>query len=334
MKNYLIWGLLLTALMMLVACGPKAPSAEQAFKSADDNFSKAATPQEKIRIARDFLTAFPDGPHTSEMLANAVSVCMEELKQPQEAWALIRSVQFKVKDPVQARKVCVISLPVLGKLKKSAELSTAASTLASRAMTYDEHIAVANASLDAERWDLAVNHAQAALKSATPEAFKADNPGREFAPDRLERYVNIRKAECLTDSAWAQANLGRYDDSLMNFDQAREFTVFSFVGASEPPFDLYLGKTYLMKREYAKAMDSLTPAAVFAGDPEALEAMKTAYKGLKGDDAGYAAYIEDQRAKLAKAVTDFTLPDYQGAPHTWSDMQKGRVMLLSFWFPT
>ena len=66
MKNYLIWGLLLTALMMLVACGPKAPSAEQAFKSADDNFSKAATPQEKIRIARDFLTAFPDGPHTSE----------------------------------------------------------------------------------------------------------------------------------------------------------------------------------------------------------------------------------------------------------------------------
>jgi tetratricopeptide (TPR) repeat protein len=334
MKKYPMLGVLLAALVMLASCGPKAPNAEQAFKTADENFSKAATPQEKVKIARDFLTAYPDGPHTSEMLDNAVSVCLEDLRKPEEAWALIRSVEFKVTDPVQLRKVTVIALPVMGKLKKSNELSTAASALASHAMTYDEHIAVANAGLDAERWDLAVNHAQSALKSATPEAFKADNPGREFAPDRLERYVNMRKAECLTDSAWAQANLGRYDDSLMNFDEARAFTVFSFVGASEPPFDLYLGKTYLMKGDYAKAVDALTPAAVFAGDPDALEAMKAAYKGLKGGDMGYAAYIEEQRARLAKAVTDFTLPDYKGASHTWSDMQKGRVMLLSFWFPT
>ena len=220
------------------------------------------------------------------MLDSAVTVCMEDLKKPEEAWTLIHSVQFQVKDPAQSRKITVISLPVLGKLKKSAELATAAAALASKPLTYNEHIAVAGASLDAERWDLALNHAQAALKSATPEAFKADDPGREFAPDRLERYVNMRKAECLTDAAWAQGNLGRFDESLMNFDQARESTVFSFVGASEPPFDLYLGKTYILKGDYAKAVDALTPAAVFAGDPDALEAMKAAYKGLKGGDAG------------------------------------------------
>jgi cytochrome oxidase Cu insertion factor (SCO1/SenC/PrrC family) len=73
---------------------------------------------------------------------------------------------------------------------------------------------------------------------------------------------------------------------------------------------------------------------VFAGDPDALLAMKAAYQGKNGSDKGFDAFLEALRAQLAPKVADFTLSDYQGKPHTWSDLQKGRVMLLSFWFPT
>ena len=325
----------MAGLVAFVACGPKTPTAEEAYQAADEAYNKAATSREKVQILKDFLAKYPDTEHTAELVETAVSHYLEDLKKPEEAWTFIRSVEASVKDFVTLRRVRAASLPILGKLKKADEIENVIAALADKPLTYDEHMAVSNACVDAGRWNLALNHAQASFKFATPESFKADNPGREFPPDRLERYVNMRKAECLVNSAWTQANLGRFEESLKTFEEARAATVFSFVGASEPPFDLYLGKTLLMQKEYEKAMEVLTPAAVFAGDPDALDAMMSAYEeSLKGSVEGFDAYLEGLREKLARTVTDFTLPDYQGTPHTYSDLQKGRVVLLSFWFPT
>jgi tetratricopeptide (TPR) repeat protein len=330
----LLWFAALAGMLAMAACGPRTVTEEEAYKAADEAYEKAGTAATKIQVLKDFLAAYPGGPHTLDLAETVVYHYMEELKKPEEAWVFIQTVQATVQDPATLRKLRVISLPVLGKLKAADKISHLAADLSEKPMNHEEHMAVSNACAEVGRWDLAQNHALAAFGFATPESFKADNPGREFAPDRLERYVNMRKADALTNAAWAQANLGRFEESLKTFDDARAVTVFSFVGASEPPFDLYLGKTHLMQKNYAKVMESLTPAAVFAGDPEARETMKAAYEGLKGSVEGFDAYLEELRGKLAKTVTDFTLPDYKGTPHTYSDLQKGRVVLLSFWFPT
>jgi len=333
MKKFLLrsaWA----ALLAMAACGSKVLTEEEAYTAADAAYEKAATPTAKIQVWKDFLEKYPGSPHALEAVDTAVYHYMEDLKRPEEAWTFIQKVQTTIRDPRELLKLQVISLPVLGKLKAADKIKHIAAVLSEKPMNFDEHMAVSNACVEVERWDLALNHARAAAEFATPESFKADNPGKEFAPDRLERYVNMRKAECLTNAAWAQANLGRFEESLKTFEEARPVTVFSFVGAAEPPFDLYLGKTYLMQKDYAKAMETLTPAAVFAGDADACEAMRAAYDASKGPAEGFDTHLEALREKLAKTVTDFTLPDYKGAPHTYSDLQKGRVVLLSFWFPT
>jgi tetratricopeptide (TPR) repeat protein len=325
----------LAGILGMAACGPKTLSEEEAYKAADKAYEKAPTPITKIQVLKDFLAQYPGGSHTLDMAENVVYHYMEDLKKPEEAWVFIQTIQGTVQDPGVLRKLQVDSLPVLGKLKAADKIENLAADLSENPMNYDEHMAVSNACVEVGRWDLAQNHALASLKFGTPESFKADNPDRKFPPDRLERYVNMRKAECLTNAAWAQANLGRFAESLKTFEEARAVTVFSFVGASEPPFDLYLGKTLLMQKEYEKAMEVLTPAAVFAGDPDAREGMMSAYEeSLKGSVEGFDAYLEGLREKLARTVTDFTLPDYKGTPHTYADLQKGRVVLLSFWFPT
>ena len=50
MKKYPILGMILVALVILMACGPKTTNAEQAFKTADESFNKAAAPQRRSRL--------------------------------------------------------------------------------------------------------------------------------------------------------------------------------------------------------------------------------------------------------------------------------------------
>jgi hypothetical protein len=44
--------------------------------------------------------------------------------------------------------------------------------------------------------------------------------------------------------------------------------------------------------------------------------------------------VGELRDQLARAVVDFTLPDYSGKESTYSQQKEGKVMLLAFWFPT
>ena len=55
--------------------------------------------------------------------------------------------------------------------------------------------------------------------------------------------------------------------------------------------------------------------------------------GYSGPDWGFEDFVWELRKKLARTVDDFSLPDYEGQSHKFSDL-RGKVTLLAFWTPT
>jgi len=74
-------------------------------------------------------------------------------------------------------------------------------------------------------------------------------------------------------------------------------------------------------------------AALYGGDREAREVLRARFTAA-GTGADFDAYLGQARQRLARPVDDFTLPDYDGATHRFSNLRNGEVALLAFWFPT
>jgi tetratricopeptide (TPR) repeat protein len=335
--RFILAALLLTGL----ACGPKATSTEESKKALDAAYEKAnaavdaaKTPREKAAACADFLKAHPESEHTMDMLETLLYYQLEEARDAAGAQPIVEGLLAGVKDPELLRKIKVAGLAMWAKLGDQDMVAARVREVSVGPLSFDQRMAIANAGMETGLWPMAEEYAAGALMVATPEAFKADHPGREFAPDRIERYVNLRKAECLAAAAWARANLGRFEQAFATFEQARPYTNFSYLGSSETPFNLWLGRTLLMQKEYDKAFETLTPDAVFGGTPEALAALKEVFVAQTGSEFGFESKLEELRNKLAKAVVDFTLPDYAGREVTYGKQKEGKVMLLAFWFPT
>ena len=63
-------------------------------------------------------------------------------------------------------------------------------------------------------------------------------------------------------------------------------------------------------------------------------ACRAAFIATRGSETGYDEFLAAERVSMARTVDDFELPDYAGAMHRFSDLSKGKVTLLAFWFPT
>ena len=328
-------------LLLGLACAPKAPDAEAVKKTADAAYEKASaavdvakTPREKVAVCAAFLRQYPESDHTQDMLETALYYQLDEVKDAAGAKPIVEGLLAAVGDKELLRKIKIASLPMWAKLKDTEMVKARVREVSIGPMSFDERMTIANAGIEAGLWQVVHEYASGAMMVATPDAFKADNPGREFAPDRLERYVNLRKAEALAADAWAKANLGQFELALAGFEEARPVTNFSYLGSSETNFNLWLGRTLLMQKDYDKAFATLTPDAVFGGTPEALAALKEVFVAKTGSEFGFEAKLEELRNSLAKTVVDFTLPDYAGKEMTYRKQKEGKVMLLAFWFPT
>jgi hypothetical protein len=343
MTNRTLLFLLAGQLLLGLACSPKAPGADAdaakkpldaAYEQANAAVDAGKTPQAKVAACAAFLRQHPETEHTMDMLETALYYQLEEVKDAAGAKPIVEELLAGVKDPELLRKIKVAALPMWARLGDKDMVAARVREVSVGPLAFDQRMTIANAGIECGLWQMAEEYASGALMVATPEAFKADHPGREFAPDRLERYVNLRKAECLAAAAWAKANLGGLEQAFATFEQARPYTNFSYLGSSETNFNLWLGRTLLLQKAYDRAFETLTPDAVFGGTPEALAAFKEVFVAKTGSEFGFEAKVEELRNKLAKAVVDFTLPDYAGREVNYSKQKEGKVMLLAFWFPT
>jgi len=350
----LLFGSLLVIMLALTGCGQQGaePESEQAAADTAAESAEGAVPQadeaweamvaqlqdvetdgEKVPIIKAFVKENPNHERAAYALSGMIYYLGDDQAALKEGLRFSREVLPSVTEADIRREMQLELVGLYGRLGDEASLAAAADELASaKPLGYPEHDSITEAALEAGAWELAATHAEAGLALATPEAFRADYPERNFTDEDVADAVRRRTAASYAGKGWALANLGRTDEALAAFAAGSGSVKHNYVGIPDSPLFSYWGRTLAEAGKNEKAMDMLVADAILGGDEEAMDALNGAYVAARGE-AGFEDYLLQNRRRLAKKIDDFTLNNYQGEPLTFSQL-KGQVVLLSFWFPS
>jgi tetratricopeptide (TPR) repeat protein len=336
--------LLLAALVLPVAAqaAPNAPPAQPAAEKppdADSYFQQilpklraAETSAERYELCKDFVTKFPEHRYSMYLLDTAREACAEMKKLP-DFLPLAESVLAAVKTPDAQRGVKAVLIQAYADLGRTDKVKSLSAEVLGPEANFGNFQTLVPVLAKAGLWPEVTAAVAKAEPLATGESIQKDYPNRQFTPADLDRRANSRKGFLLTYRGWAKANTGAAAEALKDFQAADPLISRNFVGASMDPLDLYWGKALLLTGQFDAAVDRLARPALFGGDPEYQAVLKEVYLKKGGDEAGFDAYLEGLRPKYAKAMVDFTLPDYAGKEFDFASSH-GKVTLLAFWFPT
>jgi len=172
------------------------------------------------------------------------------------------------------------------------------------------------------------------LARSTPEAWRADHPDREFSDEEVAKRAQQWRVTALPYLGWAHYNQGRTDEALELFEQADAERVNDYVGVSLQPLDRFWASALLREGDAAAALERVSRDAVFGDRDQAMPVFRQAWAAVNGSEDGLDEQLWQARQRLARSIDDFTLPDYDGRQHSLSDLRRGKVLLLAFWFPT
>ena len=339
MPKRLITSLLVCLLALSIGCSSdkkeeEAAPAADPFQQLVDAYRKAETPEERVDLCKKFIAENPDGPRTALILGEACRLLIEELDDPTHALRLAASTLELSSDPDVRFDIKKEILTVYAKTGKKEELRALVSELAAeKELGYTDHLAITEATVEAELWDLVFSHSGMCERFATVEAYRADYPKKQISDEDVERSVKRRASWALVYKGRALSRLDRFDEAVTAFTDAKKTTTFSYVGAPETPLYQYWGETLLEQGDADGAMKLLAPEAIMMNDEEALALYEKAYIAKKGRADGFDKHSWTVRNKLARDIEDFTLPRYDGTEFSLSSLE-GKVILLTFWFPT
>jgi len=326
--------LLLFAVISAVAQERHDP--KQDFNATMKKYRAAQTEEEKISLWLGFLERNPDTEYTVGTVNYLLNVRYMRNDDPEGAIRFIEDTLAKITDTDRRRQVKLLSVRVYGKAGMRDKLVALADEIAGGGgLGFNDHAAFASAGVEAGAWQLALDHAEAALKLATPEAVKAEfeKAGRKIDDARAERTSRRRTGSNMAIKGWALVNLGRTEEGLATFAEAVDKTPYHYVGVPNSQLDVYWAETLIRAGDYKAALDKIAPDAIMLGSDEAKALFKKAYVALNGSEAGLDEFTWKKRLEIARSVDDFTLPGYDGKRHSLSEL-RGKVTLLAFWFPT
>jgi hypothetical protein len=310
--------------------------AEAAFSELVEAWNGAQTAEEKAALAEDYLARFPDTEHSGSMAEVIVHYRGREMKDPRAAYDVVSAALYRIDDPEQRFEVSMELLGLADSVEVPLDLASVADDLAQhRPLTYGEHEQVFETAVDLEHWQMAAEHASAATELATPEAYRADYPDREFTDEDVAERVQRRKATALAYEGWAAYNLGDTELAFARFSASDDVGSVSYLGVPNTPLYVFWGRAALAEGELDSAIELLGAEAAFGNDSASAEIhLREAYVAKNGDEEGFDEFLWATRNELATRVDDFTLHDYQGNPVSLSDVSADKVTLLAFWFPT
>ncbi len=325
----------LAVAVVLVVAGCQGGAVERAWEAAEAAYDAAPAPQEKASAMQRFLARFPDTPHTQDAVDNFVYAVFRKLHRPADADAYLVELLARVRNSERRRAVAFERLQLLAALDRREELQVLAAELAAgRALTYREAMAMAEAATTAGAWELAERCYRDALPYATEEAYRAEHAGSPLRDELVARAARRRRAAVLVGLGWARANLGRLDEALAHFADARRFDLVRFLGNTDSKLGLYEGRTLHRAGRLDEALEVLAPEALFGQHEEARTALEEVYLARGGRADEFPAFLAAERQRRARPAVDFTLADYRGTPHRFLELGAGKVVLLAFWFPT
>ena len=310
--------------------------AEEAWSTLVEAWNGLETAQEKTELAESYLAEFPDSEHSGSMAGVVVYYRGHEMEDPQGAFDVVASALEHIEDPEQRFEVSMELLSLADSVEIPLELAEVANSLAAhRPLTYSEHQQVVEAAADLEEWSIAAVHAGHASGLATPEAYRADYPDREFTDEDVAERAQRRQASSLAYEGWAAYNMGDTELAFARFAAADDVGSVSYLGVPNTPLYTFWGRAALAEGDVDSAVELLGAEAAFGEDGSGAEVyLREAYATKNGDDEGFDEFLWATRNELATNVDDFTLLDYEGNEISMADVSTGKVTLLAFWFPT
>lgn len=319
------------------SCSPTGQAddpAEAAFEKLRASWSDAEGPEAKSALAEQYLAEYPDTEHSASLAGAVAYYRGRELEDPAGALEVLSEARSKIKNPEQVFGVSMEMLALSDVTEVPLDLGQVADELAAvRPLSYGEAMQVAEAAVKLEEWTVAAEHAEAASLLATPEAFRADYPDREYSEEEVTRRADRRKASAYAHGGWAAYNLGDPEKAYELFAEADDVKSVNYAGAPDTPLYRFWGRAALADGDFDRAIELLAPDAIFGDDGGSMKYLREAFEA-KGEDANrFDGFVWTTRAEFARTVDDFEALDYQGSPFRLSDVGD-KVILLAFWFPT
>ena len=314
----------------------KVDPAEAAWDGFMEEWNGLETAEEKAELAEGFLDTYPDSEHSGSLASVIVYYRGHEMEDPQGAYDRVSPALSQIEDPEQKFEVSMELLSLAASVEVPLELAEVADNLAAqRPLTYGEHQQVVEVAADLEEWATAAAHAGAASELATPEAYRADYPDREFTDEDVAERAQRRMATSLAYDGWATYNMGDTELAFARFAAADEVGSVSYLGVPNTPLYTFWGRAALGEGDFDSAIELLGAEAAFGNDGSGAEVyLREAYATKNGAEEGFDEFLWATRSELATQVDDFTLLDYEANPVSLAEVSTGKVTLLAFWFPT
>jgi hypothetical protein len=308
---------------------------EDPFEQARADFMAAGTPQERLAVSERFLADHPDHEQVPTVVGAATDVLLQELDDRDGAVALARAQLARAEDAEVRQDLQDILLDLYSAPGYGDELRRLVGERYDPAeMTYVEHLTVLRAATGAEAWSLVDEHAAAAAPQATPEAFRAAYPDRDFSEERIATAGRNRQGLLKTYTGWSAANQGDTDRAFADFEAAAELVSPNFFGLPSNELYRYWGQSQVAAGQADEGLEKLVLADIFSADHEAGELARAAFADLGRPEDEYEKYVWKLRRERAVDMVDFQATDYEGAARSFNELRGEKATLLAFWFPT
>jgi len=309
---------------------------EAAYSAVNAAVAEANSAEETTTLVEDFLARFPDTEHSGWAATMIVHYRADTMKDPEGTYEVLSAALERIESPKARFDVSMQMLALSDSVEVPLEVGEVASVLsAARALTFAEHEQVAVNATASEEWALAQQHASAAFELATPEAFSAEYGKWGLTDDELAMWLQHFKAFYLAHEGWAAYNQGDTELAFTRFAESDAIGSESYLGVPTTPLYTFWGRAALAEGDVDRAFELLGAQTLFGEDGSGAEPfLREAYVAENGDDEGFDEFLWSTRNNLAAAVDDFELADYDGNPVSLSKVGDGKVVLLSFWFPT
>ena len=330
---------LVACFLTLMGCGQQAEQkvedpAKAAYREFRDGYLDADTKAEQVALVERFVTDHPTNRYASYYVVDIIDH-YDRLGEPETAYRLVEPVLEAANDPEARFNIGTALAATAAELGRPLDLESLISNLEDEGpLDFYQTLSVLDAAAETGTWDLEERYANQMIVSATPDAFRANYPDREFSDDEVASRVATRKVYGLTHKAWAAYNQGRVDEAMTLFVEADGLTEKNYVGITGTPLETYWGTALWRQGDSEGALEKLAPEVVFGDADSAEPILRQAYAAVHGGDDGFENYLSTTRRELAPTVDDFTLLDYQGNEISLSEARGDSVMLLAFWFPT
>jgi len=282
-------------------------------------------------MLEEFIQEYPDCPNLFYYLTVLVHRVIA-LEEPGRAETLLMSF-WGDPDPERDReRIGSLLLTLYSQTGEEEKFEAVVRELVSFADLHPrDHRNIVELAYQAGFWPMVLEHADPALEDRSytldVSQIRTSRPGGEM--DAVARFRR-EAAELMVWKGAAFIALGQPQEALEILASAREQDPPNFTGLSRTPYNRHLAEAHLALGQLEEAVRYLAIDALLGNDARALEDLRDLYHRWQGEDADFRRWSVDARRELGEPVPEFSLPDFNGEEHSFSDMN-GKVVIVIFW---